>query len=291
MKRAALVFLGVLLLTPCVPAQTPEQKKASLAYVQKLQNKDGGFSPAASTDQSSLRATNAAVRIFKYLGGELPNKTACGKFVESCFDKASGGFADTPGGKPDVATTAVGLMAVVELKMPRDPYVTPAVKYLSDNAKNFEDIRIAVAGLEAVEIKSPQREVWMATVMTKAEADGTFSKAASQPREAASVIVTLLRMGDINLQNKDALLKTLNAGQSKDGGFAKVDTKTSDLESSYRVMRCYHMMKSKPNATALTEFVGRCRNDDGGYGVTPGEKSTIAATYYAAIISYWLSEK
>ena len=32
-------------------------------------------------------------------------------------------------------------------------------------------------------------------------------------------------------------------------------------------------------------------NDDGGYGVVPGAKSTISATYYAAIISHWLAEK
>src|SRR5438270_10251145 len=107
MKRGAFVILGLLFLTPTIPAQTPEQKKATLAYVQKLQNKDGGFSPAAGMDQSSLRATNAALRIFKYFGGELADKTVCSKFVDRCFDKASGGFADAPSGKPDVATTAV----------------------------------------------------------------------------------------------------------------------------------------------------------------------------------------
>src|SRR5262249_29961011 len=130
MKRAAFVLLGLMLLTPCVRGQTPEQKKATLDFLAKLQNKDGGFSPAPGADKSSLRATSSALRAMKYFGGGLTDKAPVPKFVESCFDKASGGFADMPGGKPDVATTAIGLMAVVELKMPRDPYETPVLKYL-----------------------------------------------------------------------------------------------------------------------------------------------------------------
>ena len=48
----------------------------------------------------------------------------------------------------------------------------------------------------------------------------------------------------------------------------------SDLETCYRVMRCYHMLNSKPNvATNWRMFIAGCRNDDGGYGVAPG-KST-----------------
>ena len=175
MKRAALVLLGLMFLAPCLQAQTPEQKKATLAYVQKLQNKDGGFSPAAGVDKSSLRATSSAARIYKYFGGELPNKAACRKFVESCYDKSSGGFGDMPGGKPDVATTAVGLMAVVELKMPRDPFEAAAVKYLNEHAKSYNEIRIAVAGLEAVEKKSPHADAWGETVKRRRK-DGKFGR-------------------------------------------------------------------------------------------------------------------
>src|SRR4051794_2123108 len=160
MKRAAFVLLGVLLLVPHVQAQIPEQQKATLAYVRKLQNKDGGFSPAADGNKSSLRATNAALRVCKYFGGEIPDKAACAKFVAACFDKSSGGFTDAPGGKPDVPTTAVGLMAVVELEMPREPYEAPAVKYLGENVRTFDEIRIAVAGLEAVQKKPPQTAAW-----------------------------------------------------------------------------------------------------------------------------------
>jgi hypothetical protein len=290
MKRAVFVVAGFLLLVPCVQAQSADQKKATIAWVQKLQNKDGGFSPAPGMDKSSLRATSSALRIHKYLGGEVPNKENCAKFVASCFDRASGGFADTPGGKPEVAVTAVGLMAVVELKMPRDTYEAAAVRYLNENAKTFEEIRIAVAGLEAVEKKSPQTAAWKDTVLKMANDDSTFGKGDGKARDTGGSVVSLLRMG-VKLEKRDDVLKALNAGQRTDGGFGKADAKTSDLESSYRVMRCYHMLKAKPDAEKMTGFVAKCRNDDGGYGVAPGEKSTVSATYFAAIIGYWLAEK
>jgi prenyltransferase beta subunit len=290
MKRAAFVLLAFVLLTPCVRAQTPEQKKATLDFLAKLQNKDGGFSPAPGADKSSLRATSSALRALKYFGGGLTDKAPATKFVESCFDKASGGFADAPGGKPDVATAAIGLMAVVELKMPRDPYETPVLKYLSENAKTFDEIRIAVAGLEAVEKKSPRANAWTETVRKMANADGTFGKGDGQARDTGGAVVALLRLGE-KAEKKDAVLKALNAGQRKDGGFGKADAKTSDLESSYRVMRCYHMLKEKPDAAKLAGFVASCRNEDGGYGVTPGAKSSVSGTYYAATITHWLAEK
>ena len=289
MKRAAFLCVVVLLLTPFLQAQSPEQKTATLAFVEKQQNKDGGFS-AVPGQPSSLRATNAVVRIYKYFGGDLPNKDACAKFVESCFDKSSGGFADAPGGKPDVATTAVGLMTVVGLGLSRDPYEKAALKYLDENVKTFDDIRIAVAGLEAVEKKSPQAQAWIATVKKTANADGTYGKSAAIARDTGSAVVALLRMG-AEVPNKDAVLKAMNAGQLSDGGFGQIDAKRSDLESCYRVVRCYHMLKSKPDADKMAAFVASCRNADGGYGVVAGAKSTISATYYAAIISHWLSEK
>ena len=50
-------------------------------------------------------------------GGSIPDVLAAIRYVDSCIDEKSGGFAPTPGGKPDIATTAVGLMALSELKI------------------------------------------------------------------------------------------------------------------------------------------------------------------------------
>src|SRR5437868_7824835 len=50
-----------------------------------------------------LRATAAALRAIKYFKGEPRDTRANAAFVHNCFDSAGGGFADQPGGKPDVS--------------------------------------------------------------------------------------------------------------------------------------------------------------------------------------------
>jgi prenyltransferase beta subunit len=277
-----------------VRSQTAAEKKATIAYLQGLQAPDGGFLPTTpdpKTDRaprSSLRATSSAVRALKYFGGEPSDKAACAKFVASCFDKESGGFTDLVGGKPDVTSTAIGLMAVVEMKIPSDPYVEPAVKYLSTNAKSFDDIRIAAAGLEAVGKHAKVADDWLEQVTKMANPDGTFGKDAGKTRETGSAVVVILRLGG-KVENKANVLKALNAGQRGDGAFGKDGTDKSDLESSYRVMRAFMMLKEKPgDVDALKGYIAKCRNQDGGFGVAPGQPSTVSATYFASIILHWL---
>ena len=46
-------------------------------------------------------------------------------------------------------------MAVGALKLDPEPYAKPAVEFFGKNAKTFEEVRIAVAGLEAIKTTSP----------------------------------------------------------------------------------------------------------------------------------------
>src|SRR5262249_54250667 len=157
--------IGLLCLAPA-RAQTPEvqAKLQTIHYLKKLESPGGGFfaqvpgSEGAKEGTPTLRATSSAVRALKYFGGDVPHKDGTAKFVASCFDPKTGGFADTPGGKADVFSTAVGLMAAVELGLAPEKYHAPAAKYLSDNAKTFEEIRIAVAGFESIKTPPPRRQ-------------------------------------------------------------------------------------------------------------------------------------
>lgn len=297
MKRMLLIVLVVFTSLASAPGQSPEQQKATIAYLQSLQSNDGGFLPSqasptgATQPASSLRATSSALRALKYCGGEPRDRAAHVKFVEKCHDKASGGFADRPGGKPDVAATAIGIMAVVELKMPTEPYAASVLKYLGENAQSFEDIRIAVAGCEALGKLPPQAKEWTDQVKKTGNADGTFGKGDGHARDTGGAVVALLRMG-VEPQSADGVVKALQAGQRKDGAFGKEGTAGSDLETTYRVMRAFKMLKQKPaDAERCREFVAKCRNNDGGYGVTPGQPSNVSATYFASIILHWLAEK
>lgn len=296
MTRKILLLVGVSSLAApgAAPAQTPEDVKATITWVQKLQTSSGGFlSMEPKPDvrlAPTLRATSSAVRALHYLGGKVPNEQACKKYVASCHDPASGGFKDMPGGMPDVFTTAVGIMAVVDLKMPVKDYEDAAIKYLSDNAKTFEEIRIAVAGLERLGKKSPKNQDWknkVGKISIPGDSSGPTSGVA---RLAGSVIVTNLRLG-VMPDYTDQLIKVLQDGQRLSGGYGKEDTATSDLETTYRVMRAFVMLKAKPNdVEGIRSFVAKCRNADGGYGISPGEDSTIGATYFAAIIRHWAKD-
>jgi prenyltransferase beta subunit len=257
-------------------AQTAAEKQATVAYVKSLQTPAGGFRPAAAAKEPTLRATSAAIRALHYLGAEVPNQKDCARFIRACFDEASGGFADVPGGKPDVFSTAVGIMAALPLGIPAAAIAGPTRQYLDQHARDFEDIRIAVAGLERSGEKSTRAAEWLQQVEQLRNSDGTYGQGKGAARATGGSVVAVLRLGG-KVERPAAIIKTLDDGQRPDGGFGKEDADVSDLEKPAR-------------ATDLRAFVGKCRNADGGYGAAPGQPSSVGATYFAAIILHWLDE-
>jgi prenyltransferase beta subunit len=290
-KRPLLGGLCLFVLAFPVWAQSDAQKKPTIAYLQKLQADDGGFRPDVRAGQSDLSTVNGALRALKYFGGVPRDKAACIAFVEKCFDKDAGGFAVRPGGKAAYLPTAVGIMAVVELKMPTEPYAGPVIKYLDEHSKSFEEIRLTAASFEALGKLPPHAEAWLEQLAKLRHEDGTYGKDGGVARETGGAVCAVLRLGG-KVAHPDNVLKALNAGQRKDGGFGQAGTEGSDLATSYRVMRAFHMLKAQPEkADRLRAFIARCRNDDGGYGVAPGEPSNVSGCYYAGIILHWLDEK
>ncbi len=290
MRRVLLAGLCLLVVSVPARAQTAEEKKATVAWLRKLQADDGGLRPADGKSPSGLRATTSALRALKYFGGEVPDRSAAVDFVKGCFDKERGAFADRPGGKPDVVSTAVGIMAVVELKLPTDPYESGVLAYLGEHAKGFEEVRLAAAGLEALGKRPPQAEEWLKEIAKMRHEDGTYGKGDGAARDTGGAVVAVLRLGG-KVEHPEAIVKFLDAGQRKDGGFGK-EGAGSDLETTYRVVRCYHMLKAQPAAAdRCREFIASCRNADGGYGVKAGEPSSAGGTYFAGIILHWLDGK
>jgi prenyltransferase beta subunit len=289
--RLLLPALVCLIAVPVVTAQTADEKKATVAYLQKLQTKEGGYRADAKADASTLRGTSACLRAIKYFGGKPTHVEQCKKFVLSYLDEKSGGFANTPGGKPDPIVTAVGLMALVELKIPTQKYENRAIAYMADHAKALEQVRMAAAGLEAIGKRSMKNRDWLGRLKRMQNADGTFGKGKGLARDTGGMVACVLRLGG-QVKDSAAIRKALDAEQRADGGFGRADARTSDLETSYRVMRTYHMLKGKPKqADELRKFVAKCRNTDGGYGVAPGQPSSAGGTYFAGIILHWLDSK
>jgi dienelactone hydrolase/prenyltransferase beta subunit len=283
LARRPLALLLLLGLAAPAWSQTPEDDAATAAFVLRGRNADGGFGPTPGA-ASTLGATNNALKVLKYTGGALEDVHGVLAFVRKCRDAASGGFAQTPGGKPDVATTAVGLMALAELHA-KDDVTQAAIGYFHENAKTFEDVRIAVAGLEAAAAPSPDFPAWIELVKKDRNADGTWGTGAGQARATGGAAVALLRMG-AELDHKDAILKALRDGQSAEGGWGD-GQKPADLPSSYRIMRAFFMLKEAPDLDRLLGFLAKHRNEDGGYGPTPDAPSDASATYYAMIMIHW----
>jgi hypothetical protein len=108
-----------------------------------------------------------------------------------------------------------------------------------------------------------------------------------QAREAGGVLVSRLRLGE-RVENTPQILTVLRAAQSPEGAWGKKGS-PPDLDTTYRVMRAFFMLKAPPrDPDSLRKFIARCRQPDGSYAVAPGQPGTISGTYYAGVISNWL---
>jgi prenyltransferase beta subunit len=288
-------FVVACLLWPSnFPAQaqspTPLEKQATTAWLIKLQHADGGFAGDAKAGApATLPATLSAVRALKYFGsvpGAVPpHAIDIVRFMRSCWNESEGAFAPTPGGKPDVRTTAVGLMGLVDLEAAdqNQDMIARGMAYLDKHVKDYEEVRIAAAAFEATKKPVPQVKKWQEILHGLQNANG-----ADQARETGGATVALLRLGE-PLENKDAILKRLRTGQRQEGAWGKVGA-APDLESSYRVMRAFYMLEANPDVAALRKFIARCRQPDGSYAVAPGQPGSVSGAYYAGIISSWLDQ-
>jgi acetyl esterase/lipase/prenyltransferase beta subunit len=267
-------------------AQTPSEYGETAAFAASHQNKDGGF--AAKPGQlSSLGATNSAIRVLKHVGGSVPDILGCIRYVKSCRD-ASGGFTPIPGGKPDVVTTALGLMAASELKIADEAMVKGAIDYLGKNAKSFEEVRMAIAGLEAVHGASPEFARWNEQLQKMRNPDGTWGEGPGQAYATGGAGAAVLRMG-MNLDKRDAVIAALKAGQRPEGGWSK-DSGPPDLGATYRIMRALFMLHEKPEIDRLLSFIARCRQSDGSYATKPGGTGDLGGTYTATIVIWWVRQ-
>jgi predicted esterase len=280
-------------------AQTPAEYAQTASYAAAHQNKDGGFA-ATSGQLSSLGATNSGLRVLKHVGGSVPDILGCIKYVKSCRDAESGGFAPMPGGKPDVVTTAIGLMAASELKIANQEMTKAASDYFSKNAKSFEEVRMAIAGLEAVlpkpfitggknvDLPSPDFLRWNEMLQGMRKPDGTWGEGPDQAYATGGAGAAVLRMG-LKLDKRDAVVAALKSGQRPEGGWSK-DAGPPDLGATYRIMRALFMLHERPDIERLLAFIARCRQSDGSYASKPGDVGSLAGTYTATIVIYWVRQ-
>jgi hypothetical protein len=146
--------------------------------------------------------------------------------------------------------------------------------------------------MEAAKKFAPEVKAWLAEIEKTRNPDGTFGKNEAQARDTGGVAAMILRSGNsLTDEHRKNIVAVLQAGQRADGGYGKAGEKSSDGETTYRVMRAFHLLGEKPKDVAkLKEFQAKCRNADGGYSVAPGQPSTVSGTYYVAAIGQWIEK-
>ena len=269
---------------------TPAEKKATIAYIESLRDKETGAYKVTAEGKPSLKACNGAVKSLRALGEKVTEIEKIQKFVLKCCDPKTGAFAE-PDGKPDVTITCIGIIAACEVGI--DKKVFPkAMGYVLENAKTFEEVRIAAAAVEAWGTKGLKLNPLIEVVDKAAESPVNDPQDGSA-REVAAVAVSSLRFEHAiaDFVRDLFLTSVLEPGQCADGGWRKKGEKASDIETTYRVMRAFKMLDSKPKDRAqLQKFTASHRNKDGGYATVPGGPSSMSGVYYSLIITKWVGE-
>ncbi|MEZ6140535.1 MAG: prenyltransferase/squalene oxidase repeat-containing protein [Zavarzinella sp.] len=276
----------------CLLCSTVAAQEASKAvtWIEQLEHAQGGYTDRPK-GTVSVMSTTAGVRALGYFGSKPKKPADCEKFIISCFDPQTGGFAASPKGKPAVVPTAVALMGLKALNSKFD--ITKSRTYLVQNAHTFEERRLAIAGMEAFPPIPAEVSPWLTTVKASANRFGVFGPEMGTTWDTGSVAAMVLRTGSqFPKSQQDIIANFLITGQTDDGGYWNPTTKTTDLASTYRVVRAIHLLKAKPkDENKMKSWLAKCQNADGGFGNAPKQPSTISATYQAGIILHWLATK
>lgn len=281
-----------------IRAQTAIEVAAEYAItaetVQSLQNEDGGFA-AEKGGESSISSTNASIRILKHTGSSILDPVRAAKFVRSCFvvgENGEGAFAQKPGGKPDLITTCIAMLAWGDLQMEPGTEVPAALKYLVAHAKAYEEVRLSIAAFEAVGLKDEEAfGRWFKQYEAMANADGTFGKGENEAMMTGGTIAAYLRMGQpVHQARRILAAEVIRKGQKADGGWSSKTDETGDLGTSYRVMRAMFMMNELPNVPKLRSFIAARRTENGLYASEPGGTGNVSSTYTATIMLWWLRQ-
>lgn len=265
----------------------------AVSFLDSMQSESGGFVSQrwgkGELTEPTLRTTRTALRAYRLLGGTPPNREKTIGFLKNCYDKESGGFSSKPSGVADPVSTSVALMICGELNLPVEPYLEGGLRFMNDHTNGFEQVRMVASSLEELHCTVPNVQKWLLEIAQTQNSDGSFGAGAGRARATALNVVAQQRLGAE--ANKQTILGILREGQREDGGFGNDTPGESDLEACYRVVRLYHRFGVQPPQVAkLRTFIANCRNDDGGYGRTPDEASSLHGTYYATIIRDWLHQ-
>lgn len=159
--------------------------------VARLYSQNGDYRTQKSKTQSSLAATNIALRAFRYSGIELKDTSAQWAFLESCYRPELAAFIEMGSEAPSMLANAHALMLMGELRHPEDVLAISARDYLIEHAKTADEIYMAMAGMGSMGLTHEVPASWLKMMMDLAVSeDATVSD-----YQKARAIITCMRAG------------------------------------------------------------------------------------------------
>ena len=235
------------------------------------------------------RTTNSAQCAFSYTwGARYRTFLVASSMLTSCLPRCERRVCFGARREAEVITTAVGLMAASELKIASPEMVKEAIGFLGKNAQGVRgssDWRS-----QASSPFTPPRPIFRGGSSRSRplrQPDGAFGQEPfpAKPYATGGAAAAILRMG-LKLENRDAVINAIKAGQRPEGAWSKDDS-PPDLGASYRVMRALYMLREKPDVDRLLSFVKGFRQSDGSYASKPGGAGDLGGAYTATIIVRW----
>ena len=268
-------------------ASPSEEARRTVAFLENLQRKGGGFASGPGERSASLRDTVSAVKALRLLAAGPPDEQGALAFVHACWDRETGGFSDRPGDAPSVVATALGLIALGELAGKRlvDRHASRAMAFMTQNAESLEEHFMVIAAHEESGLPGSAPERAVSFIQAQRRTDGTFGDGVWSNAVAAGALLRARAKVDPELP----VLSRLLGAQQPDGGFGD-GAGPSDLTTTYAVMRALLLFNRAPDLSAVTRYLVRLRGHDGGYGERIGAPSTAGATYEALSILEWIAQ-
>ncbi|RCS42044.1 hypothetical protein DTL42_19635 [Bremerella cremea] len=253
-------------------------------FLDSLLRDDGGYANAAGKAKSSLSSTNSVLKALDSLDCIVSATEKTVDFVRSCHDGVLGGFAQQPGAEADGFTTASALMLLNRLggSGAVSIYQERAVQFMNSKARTQYDHFMTIAAYEECDITGSSPDKAIAYFQAKASDDTPNARVLDN----AITFSSLLRAGQ-PFKNKPAVIDLLLQRQRDDGGFGDGDS--SDLFTTYCVLRCLVLLKTPPNVRRLQRYLSQLRRKNG-FAATRGEAASAGATYQVLSILQWISD-
>jgi prenyltransferase beta subunit/ankyrin repeat protein len=261
--------------------------KRTVSFLRGLKNDDGGYSDQISNSNSSLLSTLSAIKALRLLDAAPDDPYATLDYVNRCFDEASSGFSDRPGGEPTALSTAVALIALCDIGAWKTfkKRTEPSMRFMTETSRSPLDHFITIAAYDEGKIPAPAPASAVAFFRNQRQEDGTFGLSASVNAMACGA---LLRAGE-TLKDTELLVERLLGAQRTDGGFSDDDS-SSDLMTTYFIMRTLNLLNTSPDIDKLKDFITPMQVEGGGYRMNHGVTAAVGPTYQAISILRYMAK-